>query len=347
MKCIIKLQKTGRMKRFLPVLLISILVLQLFTGCSVFSNDEESSADGIISAEERDYTFFTKLYDTMDLYPEPYAASHHLCVTDTDVALSGYEVSGIDGAVGLFDLTDETVLEASNIFAQLSPASTTKVMTAYIVLTRGNLDDVVTVGEDLNSLDPGSSVAGLAVGDQLTVLDLLYALMLPSGNDAAVALADYIGGTQENFVNIMNETAASLMCGGTHFENPHGLDEQAHFMTAYDLYLIFSACLSNETFKTIIDTPSYTASVTHADGTQQMMTWEATNYYFQGKTDPPANVSVLGGKTGTTDAAGSCLILYSKDQSGREFVSVIMKAETKNDLYSNMTALLAAIPPAS
>ena len=336
------------MKRFLPVLLIGILSLQLFTGCSVFSGGEDSSAETSVSAEERDYAFFTELYDTADLYPKPYAASHHLCVTENkDVVLSGYEVSGIDGATGLFDLTDETVLEASNIFTQLSPASTTKVMTAYIVLSQGNLDDVVTVGEDLNSLDPGSSVAGLAVGDQLTVLDLLYALMLPSGNDAAVALADYIGGTQENFVNIMNETAASLMCSGTHYENPHGLDVQSHFMTAYDLYLIFSACLSYDTFKTIIDTPSYTAAITHADGTQQMMTWEATNYYFQGKADPPANVSILGGKTGTTDAAGSCLILYSKDQSGREFVSVIMGAKTKSDLYSNMTALLSAIPPAS
>jgi len=316
--------------------------MMITCGCGTASDSSEN-----LSKEAKDYTLFSELNDQSSSLLKPYTVSSALCVTEGDVALPGFTNDSSKTASGLFDLSKSTVLEAHSIFTKVYPASTTKILTAYLALKYSNLDDVVTVSENAVNLESGSQMCGLEAGDKLTMRDLLYGLLLHSGNDAAVAAAEHISGSSDAFVALMNKEAASMMATQTHFANPDGLHDDNHYTTVYDLYLIFNECIKNDTFTTIIDTPSYTGTVTHSNGTQERITWKATNYYFQGEADPPANITVLGGKTGTTDEAGSCLILYTKDADQKPYISIIMDALNKTELYDTMNELLANIPAGS
>ena len=215
-------------------------------------------------------------------------------------------------------------------------------MTAYIALKYGNLDDQITVSANATDFNWDESVCGLQTGDTLTLYDLLCGLMLQSGNDAGTAIAEYISGSEEDFAELMNEEAASLGATGTHYVNPHGLHDENHYTTAYDLYLIFNAALKNEKFLEIISLDSYSASITGADGTVRTQVWEPTNYYSAGLATPPDGVRVVGGKTGTTDEAGNCVVLYDLDSENQPYISVIMGAPDKDSLYIEMNEMYTA-----
>ena len=188
--------------------------------------------------------------------------------------------------------------------------------------------------------EPGESICDLKEGDQLTLEDLLIGLLLQSGNDTAVAIAEHIGGTEEAFVEMMNQEAARLMATDTHYVTPHGMHDDDHYTTAYDLYLIFNEAIKQEKFLELIQMDSYTAHITHADGTEEEADWEASNLYAKGEAKLPESVTIIGGKTGTTDKAGNCLILLSEDEAGNRYVSVVMGADSKDHLYTDMTTLL-------
>ncbi len=183
---------------------------------------------------------------------------------------------------------------------------------------------------------------GLRTGDQISLYDLLCGLILHSGNDCGTAIAEHIAGSEEAFAELMNSEARALGATGTHFVNPHGLHDENHYTTAYDLYLIFNACIKDERFVEIISMDSYTGTLTGADGTVREETWAPTNYYSNGTIDAPDGIRVFGGKTGTTDQAGCCVILYSEDMENHPYISVIMGAEDKNFLYQEMNRLFAA-----
>lgn len=283
----------------------------------------------------------TKHYNQSQFQGELFAQD--LCVTAGDVALDGFEGDPTLHAAGLFDVNQKQVLYADRIHEELYPASTTKLMTAYLALKHGNLEDVVTVSETAVSfVDPEASLCGLQVGDQLSLYDLLCGLILHSGNDNAAVIAEHIGGSQEGFVEMMNQEALSLGATHTHFQNPHGLHEDGHYTTAYDLYLMFNACIQDQRFIDIISMKSYHATLTGMDGSIRTEDWPASNYYSAGLADPPAGVNVIGGKTGTTDQAGSCVILYNLDSTGRPLISVVMGADHKDLLYSDMSQILSA-----
>lgn len=131
-------------------------------------------------------------------------------------------------------------------------------MTAYVALKYGNLDDMVTISERATDFAEDEQVCGLQAGDQLSLRDLLNGLLLYSGNDCAVAIAEHVSGSVEAFVDKMNEEARNLGATGTHFVNPHGLQNEDHYTTAYDLYLMFNACLQNPQFVEMISQTSYT-----------------------------------------------------------------------------------------
>ena len=149
-----------------------------------------------------------------------------------------------------------------------------------------------------------SSVAGLRSGVELTLEYLLYGLMLPSGNDSAVAIAEHISGSVDAFVELMNKEANALGATNSHFVNPHGYHDENHYTTAYDLYLIFNQGILNQKFIDIISSATY---------------------------------------TGTTDEAGACLVLYEQDSQSRPYISIVMGAESKNALYNTMDSLLSTI----
>lgn len=264
-----------------------------------------------------------------------------LCVTNGEVNPGAVSIGAYEGA--LFNLNDREVEYAKDIFTPRSPASLTKIMTALVALKYGNLDDMVTVTETALDIEYGSSVCDIKVGDQLSLKQLIYGLLIASGNDAAMMIAEHVAGSVDQFVALMNEEALALGATGTHFSNPHGLTAADHYTTAYDLYLMFRAAMQYEIFMDIINRTNYYAEYTRADGSAVAVTWESTNHYFTGEAEAPDNVIVYGGKTGTTEDAGACLALLSKDLYGNPYLSVILHASTKEDLYTEMNQILSMI----
>ena len=269
-------------------------------------------------------------------------AASDLCVASEDRDAIQYSGTTDVHAAGLFDLSGKDVLYSNQIHERLYPASTTKIMTALLVLEQGNLSDIVTVGKNAaaSSFPADASLCGLKEGDQMTLETLLHGLLLSSGNDAATAIAEYISGSEEAFVEEMNARARELMAVNTHFVNPHGLHDDNHYTTAYDLYLIFNTCIQNEEFLKIIESDGYTASITEADGSVRTEEWSPTNYYARGIVDAPEGVTVVGGKTGTTGEAGYCLILLDRNAADDPYISIVMGAGSRDILYEDMNALL-------
>ena len=188
-------------------------------------------------------------------------------------------------AAGVFLTSKKEAVYKKNIFEKLYPASTTKILTAYVALKNGNLDDVVTVSANAANQASDSSVCELKEGDKITLRDLLYGLMLRSGNDAAVAIAEHISGSSEEFVVLMNAEAKALGATGSHFVTPNGLHDEEHYSTVYDMYLFMNAAVKNETFLEIIKSSHYTANYTDAAGNPGTKEWDSTNKYLMG-TEP-------------------------------------------------------------
>ncbi len=266
--------------------------------------------------------------------------SENLCVVDdTNIGTDDTHSNVAEGA-GVFNLATGTVNYAQNIYEKLYPASTTKILTAYLALKYGNLDDLVTVSEYAAKQASDSSVCGLKAGDVISLHDLLYGMMLKSGNDAAIAIAEHLSGSVEAFADLMNQEANAMGATRSHFVNPNGLPDENHYTSVYDLYLIFQNAVKDDRFVDIISTMSYDTSYTDAAGNPVEKTWENTNQYLVGKETPPDGITVVGGKTGTTGAAGYCLVLYSTNSAGQPIVSIVLKADCKSNLYLLMNEML-------
>lgn len=217
------------------------------------------------------------------------------------------------------DLDTDQVLYASNPHLPLPPASTVKIMTALVTLRQVAADDMVTVSYNA-AATPGSRF-GLAAPERLTVHDLLYGLLLPSGNDAAVALAEHVAGTEDAFVALMNQEAAVLGLGETYFANVHGLDAPEMTTSAADLAVMARAALAYPLFAEIIATSSATVAGRTVRNTNELL---------------GSYAGADGVKTGTTDAAGECLVA-SVMRDGHRVVAVILGSA---DRYGDMRALL-------
>lgn len=267
-----------------------------------------------------------------------------LCVAaEDDVELAGAPDPSTFKSAALFDVSAGETDYAYHVHEKLYPASVTKIMTALLALENGNLQDMVTVNVDASEFAADEVTVGLKKGDQLTLEALVNGLLLHSGNDNANAIAEYIGGSIEAFVDMMNEKAAQLKATHTHFANPSGLHNDDHYTTAYDIYLIFNECIKNEDFVRIINTDSYTSDIKGADGTTRQIVSEPSHFYAHGKATLPTTAEIIGGKTGTTKKAGNCLILLDRTADEKPYISVVMGAETKDLLYQDMTALINGI----
>ena len=268
--------------------------------------------------------------------------SSDLCVTADEVTLEGFEPDKDLHAAGLFDLEEQKVLCGYKIFDKVYPASTTKIMTALLALKNGNMDDVVTVSSHATDFNWDESTCGLRTGDKVTLYDLVCGLLLHSGNDCGTAIAEHIAGSEEAFAEMMNEEAAALGATGTHFMNPHGLHDENHYTTVYDIYLMLNEALSYPKFAEVMQLSSYNLTFTR-NGEEQTIHMDSTDQYMTHQVSAPKNVTVLGGKTGTTGDAGSCLALVSQNAYGEPFISIVLHAPTKTVLYENMNQLLSQI----
>ena len=246
-------------------------------------------------------------------------------------------------AAALFDMDDREVLYSKDVFERMYPASITKIMTALVAIKEGDLKSRVLVTDDAVITEPGATLCGIEPGDTLTLEQLLYGLMLPSGNDAGAAIAVHIAGSIEAFSDMMNEEAVRLGATGTHFVNPHGLNDPDHYTTAYDLYLIFNEALKYPVFRQIVGTTAYTANYHNKNSEPVSKTWKGSNWFMTGERETPDGLKVFGGKTGTTKAAGYCLIMASRDDSDKEYISVVLKADSRPHLYDNMKNIISKI----
>jgi D-alanyl-D-alanine carboxypeptidase len=254
----------------------------------------------------------------------------------------GEDVKLTAGAVLLVNNSDKEILYADNIYDKLYPASLTKLLTALIVLRYGEITDSVTISYNASHItEAGAKVCGYEEGDIISMEALLNSLLIYSGNDAAIAIADHIGGSEETFVKKMNEEAVKIGAVHSNFVNSNGLHDDNQYTTAYDIYLVFHELLKFDTFRSIISTDTYTALYTDKNGNEKQKIMDATNQYVSGTAEAPAGIVVVGGKTGTTSKAGNCLVLLSKDASDIEYISVILNASGSNQLYSQMSHLLS------
>lgn len=201
------------------------------------------------------------------------------------------------------------------------PASTTKIMTCILALESGDLDAQLTVGEEVTPFSNYSSLMGLKSGETVTLRELIYGLMLVSGNDAAAAIAVHVAGSIENFVQRMNDKAASLGMNATHFTNPHGVQDENHYTTARDMAKLMAYALQNETFCEIDATKSYDLPATNLNPAPR--TLYTTNRLLRKQDADTMDVTypyAVGGKTGDTDAAGKCLVAVAERDGARVIV---------------------------
>ena len=256
------------------------------------------------------------------------------------------DVSGIKvNTCFLYDLTDNTVIMDRNTDDKIYPASTTKLLTAltmYRLLEEQDrsLDDVTVIRRTNGGIErSGAKLCGFKKGDRVSLRVLLNALLVYSGNDAAIAIAEELCTDTAAFVDEMNRVAKEIGALHTNFLNPHGLHEAGHYTTAYDMYLIFRECLKYDSFLPIVGQKSYLAVYTDSTGQQLQKSFESTNLYLNGEFAPPAGIKMLGGKTGSTSLVGDCFVALS-EYNGHQYLSAVFGAVSKKDLYSQMNYLL-------
>ncbi len=232
--------------------------------------------------------------------------------------VSARSISIIDSACG-------AQIYGRNEHMRLPPASLTKLMTAAVAVDHMSTDTMITTNVDGQKLydDTGSTIMGLKPGMQLSLLDLLYGLLLPSGNDAAITIAEGVGGTQDHFVEMMNEKVQSLALTDTHFTNPHGLDDNDLYSSAYDMAMLARYVMQNDTLRTIVSTTSWQPK------------WDGPEIWNGNRllTDYPGADGV---KIGYTEDSAQTIV-GSAVRGGRRIIVALMRSQ---DRYTDTERLL-------
>lgn len=226
----------------------------------------------------------------------------------------------------LYDNTYDQILYEKNAYDRVANASTTKVLTAIVAYEKGNLKDIVTVSKNAASI--GGSGINLRFEDKISLEDLIKGLLVHSGNDAAVAIAEHIGGNVENFCFMMNQKAKEMGLSETNFVTPHGLDKENHYSTAYDLVKMSEYLLNIDFLANIVNKSSVNLKVNNQ--TRTIGTTNEMLSIYEGAD---------GVKTGFTGDAGRCLIT-SATRDGRQLISVVLGCGTKNQRTSDSIKLL-------
>lgn len=243
--------------------------------------------------------------------------------------------------------TDQEVIAAKNAHERMYPASMTKYMTAMVVCDKIesgdiNLNSTVTLTRDYDLTYDGVAPADIFYGDEIAVKDLLYGLMIESNNYYALILADYVAGSEEAFCALMNQKAKSIGATGTHYMNPHGLDNPEHYSTAYDIYLITKEAYKYDLIREIDEFDSYSYSYISSEGYLINREIYPTNYFLNGNVDLPANYDVHVWKTGTTDGAGNALSMYVT-KNDKTYIVIAASGDSKQVLYDAMVKLLCLV----
>ena len=286
-------------KKIVIIFYIALVIINIFINSTVFADDEDEEALNEIELNE---------------------------VAVESMASPTDEPNINARSAIIYDRVTGKIIWGKNENEKRAMASTTKIMTAIVVLENTNLNDVVTISK--KAAGTGGSRLKIIAGDKITVNDLLYGLMLRSGNDAAVALAEHVGGNIEGFAELMNIKAEELELKNTHFVTPHGLDNEAHFCTAYELAVLTDYALKNETFAKIVNTKIATINVN--GNNRNIYNTNELLGYVQG---------VDGVKTGFTNGAGRCLVT-SCTRNGNQIITVVLGCDTKKQRTSDSIKLI-------
>ena len=304
-----------RFKRLINKLLIILVIFILFISNTIIVNGVENIIGNNVSGSNEILSEEDELVDLGEIQKE---------IIETSVEPD--EISLASRIALIYDRASGRILYEKNGNKQTPMASTTKIMTAIVVLENANLTDVVTISSKAAGI--GGSRLGLKKNDKITVNDLLYGLMLRSGNDAAIALAIHVGGSVEGFAEMMNNKAKELGLVNSHFVVPHGLDNDGHYTTAYELAKIADYALNIDKFKEIVSTRNTTIYINGyakaINNTNQLL----------------GSVSgVYGVKTGFTNGAGRCLVTACK-RDDLDVITLIIGANTTKQRTSDTIKLI-------
>lgn len=236
----------------------------------------------------------------------------------------------------VMDMDTGIYLYSKQATEKMYPASTTKIMTTLLLLENCDLDDTITFSEIVYDLEEGSSHLGIQPGEEMTIRDAAYGIMLASANDISNGIAEYIGGSLSGFADLMNAKAQELGCVNTHFSNPHGLYSEDHYTCAYDMALIAAAAYENPVFREIASTKEYTIPVTNLVEEERSflnhhkMLQKDSDYYQEWCT---------GGKTGFTSQCLNTLVTFA-EKDGKRLVSVVFRVNGAGKAYSESTQIL-------
>ena len=245
----------------------------------------------------------------------------------------------------LIEADSGQVIFQKNPDERMYPASTTKILTVWLALMMGDslengMETKFTLSENAVNLAPDESSAKFAAGEQVRLIDLCYAAMLVSGNDAATAIAEGLGGTVESFVGMMNQSAWSLGCTSTHFVNANGLHDENHYTTARDLATLARIAMQDETFRTIVSAPEYKLPKDNIYRARSII--NGNNFVAESGDENKKNryyPDATGIKTGTTSAAGNCLVA-SASRDGVNLISVVLGATSDTSRYEDTIKLM-------
>lgn len=239
-------------------------------------------------------------------------------------------------AATVLDMDTGTFLYSKNATSKQYPASITKIMTTLLLIENCNLDDTITFSEIVYDLEEGSSHLGIKPGEEMSLRDAAYGMMLASANDICNGVAEYMAGSISAFADMMNQKAAELGCVNTHFSNPHGLYSEDHYTCAYDMALIAQAAYENPTFREIAGTSEYTIPKTNLTDEERSflnhhkMLQEGEEFYRDW---------CRGGKNGYTEDCLNTLVTYA-EKDGRRLVSVVLRVNGADKSYSESIQLL-------
>ena len=272
---------------------------------------------------------------------ETVSASNSCKTIDAQVALLGSEelVKNVRSAF-IYEMNSDILMYSYNSDKPEEPASLVKIMTALVAIEHCDLDDLVTVKQELLELIPKKTISAKLVADEvISVKDLLYCLLVGSASDAAVVIADYVSGSQEAFVDTMNARAAEIGCTGTVYTNTHGLYSSRQVTTARDTAKILIEALNNETFAEIFCTTYYTVLPTNKSETREL----ATNNYFMNANDVRIyrDSRVIGGRSGVTEDGTRCMVNMA-DDDGMRVICVVMGSASES--VGNATRVYGGYP---
>ncbi len=314
-------------------LILTVAAVLILGGCQK-SSDQFLSYQDAVSSEG---------YASSNNLSEHVFFAKDLVIIPEEEVSSDSDYLGSEAAL-LVDVSDQEAVFSKNIYEKLYPASLTKLFTALVALKRGEMTDTVTISYNASHIpDPYAKTCGFEEGDTMTLDTLMHCMLIYSGNDAAIAVAEYLGGSEEQFVDMMNEEAKKLGAVHSNFVNSHGLHDENHYTTAYDIYLVFNELIKYDSFLSIIGQDSYTAGYKDVRGNTKEKTFQTTNQYLKGNEAIPEGMKIAGGKSGTTYKAGNCLVLLVENQENEDFISLILKAADEPSLYSEMSKLFSII----